>query len=313
MADLEAEVVVVGSGPTGAAVTWRLATAGLKVICLEKGGWLPVSDLGRDLPDWELRRAREWSSNPNIRCAPEDDPVDDEDTPIKPMIASTVGGTSPHWSAHVPRFRPEDFRVRSLDGVADDWPISYEDLAPYYALNEERWGVAAIPGDPSSPPHGEGALKLPTIGAHGRRVAAAFDRLGWHWWPVDLVVGRDADLPGTVHCTHIGPCDLGCPSRIRSSADRGYMIDAVEAGARLLTRVRVTTLEHDSRRSCVCCGGGHGRQDAADQRKCFRIGCQRVGDAAPPAAFRERAVPEWVGQLLGPHRPKPDAPSIRPH
>lgn len=246
MADLEADVIVVGAGPVGAAVCWRLATFGLSVICLERGDWFSPKTLHRDSSDWELRRLREWNANPNIRQAPEDDPIDDTETPIKPMMAFGVGGTSWQWSAHVPRFRAEDFRVRSLDGVADDWPLSYADLAPYYALNEERWGVASWPGDPSAPDHGEGALPLPTIGAHGRRIAAAFDTLGWHWWPVDLVVGRRAAEPGTDHCTHIGPCDLGCPSRLRSTSDQAYLLDALAAGARLMTRTRVLSLESDA-------------------------------------------------------------------
>jgi choline dehydrogenase-like flavoprotein len=103
-------------------------------------------------------------------------------------------------------------------------------------------------------------LRLPTIAAHGRRVAAAFDRLGWHWWPVDLVVGRDADAPGTAHCDHIGPCDLGCPSRLRSSADRAFMRDALGLGARLVPRTRVLTLEHDcsGRVTAAVCAGAAG-------------------------------------------------------
>ena len=243
---VDTDVFVVGAGPTGGAVAWRLATSGVDVVVADRGGWFDYETLRRDAPDWERRRASTLSSNPNIRRAPADYPVDDQDSPIKAMVGNAVGGGSVFWSAHVPRFRPEDFRIRTLDGVGDDWPIAYEDLAAYYALNEARWGVARIPGDPSAPDQGEEALTLPTIGAHGRRIAAAFDRLGWHWWPVDLVVGRDADAPGTRRCDHVGPCDLGCPSRIRSSAAAAYVVDAVQAGARLLTGTRVTRLEHDA-------------------------------------------------------------------
>jgi choline dehydrogenase-like flavoprotein len=246
MRDVNADVVVIGAGPTGAAVAWRLASQGIDTVCIDRGGWFDYDGIDRAGADWETRRTNVLHSNPNIRRAESDYPVDDQDTPIKPMIGNGVGGSSIYWSAHVPRFRPEDFAVRTLDGVGDDWPLRYEDLAPYYALNEQRWGVAGFPGDPSAPPHGDNALTLPTIGAHGRRIAAAFDRLGWHWWPVDLVVGRDADAPGTAHCTHIGPCDVGCPSRIRSGADRAFARDAVAAGARFLTNTRVLRLDHDA-------------------------------------------------------------------
>ena len=242
-ATLDTGVLVIGAGPTGAAAAWRLATGGQVVTVADRGGWFDYAGTGRDAPDWERRRATVLNPNPNLRRAPDDYPVDDASSPVKPMLANAVGGSSIHWSAHVPRFRPEDFRMRMLDGVGDDWPIGYDDLAPWYALNERRLGVARMPGDPSAPADQEGAEhRLPTVGAHGRRFAAAFDRLGWHWWPVDLVVGRDADEPGTEHCTHIGPCDLGCPSRIRSAADSAYMHDAIAAGVQLLTHTRVLRL-----------------------------------------------------------------------
>jgi choline dehydrogenase-like flavoprotein len=157
MADVEADVVVIGAGPVGAAAMWRFASVGLNVVCIERGDWVSFDALHRDAPDWELRRARVLNPNPNLCGGAEDDPVDDTDTPIKPMIADAVGGTSLHWSTHIPRFRPEDFRVHSLDRVGEDWPIAYEDLAPYYALSEGRWGLAALSGDPAAPPHGDGA------------------------------------------------------------------------------------------------------------------------------------------------------------
>lgn len=242
MRDVTADVVVIGAGPTGAAVAWRLASQGIDTVCIDRGAWFDYDALDRGGADWESRRGRKWHSNPNVRRGPYDYPVDDADTPIKPMIGNGVGGSSLYWSAHVPRFRPEDFRVKTLDSVGDDWPVSYDDLATYY----ERWGVASHPGDPSAAPHGENGMTLPTIGAHGRRLASAFDRRGWHWWPVDLVVGRDGDEPQTAHCTHIGPCDLGCPSRVRAGADRAFARDAVAAGARFLTGTRVLRLEHDA-------------------------------------------------------------------
>lgn len=241
--DLETDVVIVGAGPTGSAAAWRLAAAGIRVVVVDKGKPFDPAVLDRTNADWELRRASVLSSNPNIRKALDDDPVDDAESDIKPMFAYGTGGTSTHWSAHVPRFRPEDFRVKTLDGVASDWPIGYDDLEPYYALAEARWGTAFVPGDPSAAPRQGRPQKLPTIGAHGRRFARAFDALGWHWWPVDLVVGRDADKPETVHCTHIGPCDLGCPSRVRSSAEPAFLDAARANGTRVLTGTRAILVE----------------------------------------------------------------------
>jgi choline dehydrogenase-like flavoprotein len=244
----ETDVAVVGSGPTGAIAAWRLASAGFRVTILERGGAFDPAALRREDPDFEARRAGPLSANPTVRGGADDDVIDHADSPIAPMMAHGAGGTSPHWSAHVPRFRPEDFRGRSLDGAGADWPLRYGDLAPLYDVVEARWGTAFVPGDPTLPPRGGARpLPLPTLGAHGRRVAAAFDRLGWHWWPVDLVVGRDAAAPDTAHCDHVGPCDLGCPSRIRSAADRFLLADALIAGARLVPSTRVLDIETDAR------------------------------------------------------------------
>lgn len=277
MPDLEADVAIVGAGPTGAAAAWRLASAGLSVLVIERGTGFDPAALARDAHDWELRRAGVWSSNPNIRRGPEDDPVDDADTPIKPMFAHGPGGTSHFWSAHVPRFRLADFHPASLDGAGRNWPIGHDDLAPFYEQAESRWGVAYVPGDPTAPQRQVRPLRLPTLGAHGRRFAAAFDRLGWHWWPVDLVVGRDGDDPATARCSHVGPCDLGCPSRLRSTAGRAFLDDAIAAGARVLAGVRVVALEHDAadRVSALLCR----RAGTA-----FRVRAQKVMLAANGAA-----------------------------
>lgn len=260
MADLEADVAIVGAGPCGAAVAWRLASAGLRVIVVERGGAFDEAAAAHASPDFALRRGGVLASNPNIRRGPDDDPVDDADTPIKPMHASGIGGTSTHWSAHVPRFRPQDFRMRSRYGVGRDWPLAYRDLAPFYEIAETRWGTAFLPGDPTAPPRQAAPKPLPTLGAHGRRMAGAFDRLGWHWWPVDLVVGRDADAPGATRCTHLGPCDIGCPSRSRATSTHAFLDDAIEAGARVLAQTRLLRIEADTRgaASALVCRSGDG-------------------------------------------------------
>ncbi|MBX3491251.1 FAD-dependent oxidoreductase, partial [Parvibaculum sp.] len=141
--DLEADVVIVGAGPTGAAAAWRVAAAGLSVVCLERGHWFDYAALGQGEPGYGRRRRAAFNDNPNLRRHCDDYPVDDSDSPIKPMIGNAVGGSSIYWAAHVPRYRPEDFCVRSLDDVGDDWPITYEDIAPYYDLNEAEIGLAS--------------------------------------------------------------------------------------------------------------------------------------------------------------------------
>jgi len=146
------DVVVVGAGAAGAAATWRLAEQGLRVVCLEQGDWI---DWPREAPtlraDWELARETWRHPNPNVRALPEDYPIDDSETDIGPMMYAGVGGSTIHWGCHFPRFHPSDFKVRTLDGVADDWPLDYYELEPYYDLNDGIVGVSGISGDPASP------------------------------------------------------------------------------------------------------------------------------------------------------------------
>lgn len=238
---LSADVVVIGAGPAGAAVTWKLASLGVDVLCLERGEWFDYGSVARDDPDYDLRRRGALNANPNVRQGPADDPIDDADSQIKPMIGNAVGGGSVWWSSHVPRFRSDDFDVASRHGVAADWPLGHADLDPFYAENERMIGAAFVAGDPTGPKRPANGAPLPPIGMQGRRMAAAFQRLGWHWWPVDLANGHGAEV-----CDHAGPCDLGCPARRRQGADRIYVEAALAQGARLATGVRVQRLMHDA-------------------------------------------------------------------
>lgn len=241
--DLSADVVVIGAGPAGAALTWKLAQLGVDVLCVERGNWFDYGSVDRNNPNYDLRRKGELNANPNLRQGPDDDPIDDAESPIKPMIGNAVGGGSVWWSAHVPRFRMDDFDVKTQFGVAEDWPVDHVDLATHYDENERMIGAAFVAGDPTGPNRPNDGEPLPPIGAHGRKMASAFERLGWHWWPVDLVNGATA---GTEICDHTGPCDLGCAARKRQGADRIYIRKAMASGARLATGIRVQRFDIDA-------------------------------------------------------------------
>ena len=148
-----ADVLVIGSGASGAAFSWSLAKAGFDVVCLEQGKWLnPQEDYATTETDWELHRQTDFNPNPNVRDNISDYPVNNSDSPIAPLMYNAVGGSTIHWSAHFPRLNPSDFKVRTLDDVADDWPITYQELEPYFDLNDRHMGVAGLIGDPAYPP-----------------------------------------------------------------------------------------------------------------------------------------------------------------
>ena len=60
-----------------------------------------------------------------------------------------VGGSTVMYTAHWPRLHPSDFKVRTLDGVADDWPIDYDALTPFFEENDRMMGVSGLSGDPA--------------------------------------------------------------------------------------------------------------------------------------------------------------------
>lgn len=240
------DVVIVGAGASGAAAAWRLASAGLRVTCLEQGGWVDPAATPSLRPDWEIARQTTHHPNPNVRQGAADYPVDDSEAAIKPFLYNAVGGSTILWGAHFPRFRPSDFKVRTLDGVADDWPISYEDLAPWYEENDRVMGVSGLAGDPGNPARAPRQMPPVPPGVAATRMAGAFDRLGWHWWPCDVAINTTPYGEGRGACNNCGPCDLGCPQGARSATDVTYWPRALKAGARLITGARVFEVETDA-------------------------------------------------------------------
>ena len=187
-------------------------------MCLDQGGWLDPKDYPSTQQDWEVRRQTDFNATPNMRRLPQDHPVNDTESPIAPLMYNAVGGSTIHWNAQFPRMHPSDFRVRTLDGVADDWPLSYQQLEPFYDLNDRMVGVAGITGDTAYPEKSPRQTPPVPLGKLGDTIVAGFDKLGWHWWPSDSAVLTEA-YDGRSSCNNCGPCDIGCTRRAKASAD----------------------------------------------------------------------------------------------
>jgi choline dehydrogenase-like flavoprotein len=231
------DVLIIGAGASGGAVAWSLADTKMRVVCLEQGDWMNSSEFPSAGRDWEARALNDFATNPNRRKRETDYPINGEDSPIQVVNFNGVGGGTILYAGHFPRFHPSDFRVRTLDGVADDWPIDYDTLAPYYDENDRMMGVSGLAGDPAYPPHEPMMPPLP-LGKSGAALARGLNNLGWHWWPSDSAIAS-ADYEGRAKCINLAHCTSGCAQGAKASTDITYWPAAIRAGVELRTRCRV--------------------------------------------------------------------------
>jgi choline dehydrogenase-like flavoprotein len=201
-------------------VAWSLAETRMKMLCLERGDWIKSSEFPSNGRDWEARRYTDFDISPNRRARETDYPINDDNSLMKIANFNGVGGGTILFTAHYPRLHPSDFRVRTLDGVADDWPIDYWTLEPYFADNDRMTGVAGLAGDPAYPPH-EPTMPPVPLGKTGTRYARAMNQLGWHWWPSEIAVAT-TEYDGRAKCINLGHCTPGCAQGAKASVDITY-------------------------------------------------------------------------------------------
>jgi choline dehydrogenase-like flavoprotein len=158
--DVHADVIVVGSGVVGAMIADQLVGQGYSVLVLEAGLRIERAQAvenWRNMP-FDNRVGSDFQGlypqAPNAPAPlyfPENNYVGlfgPSGSGFKQGYLRTVGGTTWHWAASCWRHLPVDFRTNSTYGVGRDWPISYDDLEPYYCRAEEELGVAG-PSDPA--------------------------------------------------------------------------------------------------------------------------------------------------------------------
>lgn len=214
---------IVGTGAGGGVLAQRLARYGFSVVCLEAGRWM---DSEHDMVSDEAgARPLYWN---DLRLTGGTEPLQLGAN----NSGKTVGGSTVHYAAFCPRLHPSDFRVRTLDGVADDWPISYEDLEPYYEQMEREYPVAGPAFFPWGKPHSYPYAPLQSA-TKGHVLIQGCLELGIPvvpGGPVAITAGSFGKRP---HCIFRGFCLQGCKVGSKHSTLVSHLPDAIEHGAEI--------------------------------------------------------------------------------
>ncbi|MFJ3385080.1 MULTISPECIES: GMC oxidoreductase [unclassified Curtobacterium] len=255
------DAIVIGSGAGGGVAACGLAEAGRRVLVVEAGDWPAIDALARD----HLRNPRsDWG------LAPHSGPTDDRDVrvtddgrtrlPIRPAEpgwnnnAFTAGGGTRVYGAQAWRFAPLDFRMASTYGVPDgsalrDWPISYEDLEPYYARAEWEVGVSGGSDDGAWAGHRSRPFPMPPVaaGPARERFAAAAASLGLGTVHVPLLVNSTPWLDRRA-CAGCNQCvGFACPVDAKNGSQNTMLTRAFATGrAQVVLRTRAARLRTDA-------------------------------------------------------------------
>jgi choline dehydrogenase-like flavoprotein len=245
--------VIVGAGAGGGIVAKELATAGLSVVLLERGKWYTANDCRKD----DLRNQRttllgnafgpEDEGNPRVWVDAQGAPhISRASEGIYQNDAACVGGGTLSYGAQAWRYMPQDFRLRSIYGAPagsslDDWPISYDDLEPFYEKAEYEIGVS---GDYSATPfHGprKRPLPMPPLppGREWEILEPAAKRLGLH--PFHIPMARNS-----IPYNGRGPC-----MRCRWCCGFACEVDAKNGSQNTVIPVALNTGNCELRTECM--------------------------------------------------------------
>jgi choline dehydrogenase-like flavoprotein len=241
MANEKVDVVIIGAGASGSVYAAVMAKAGKKVVVLEAG------------PDWQLTdlvSSEMWGR----RIRPAGAPIllaGKNPFGYHGQAGWGVGGAALHYFANHPRFLPNDYKVKSEHNRGLDWPISYDDVAPFYdrvaqdvgmsgdAKAEEIWRPAGKP------------YPMPPMKTfrHGELFKKGFEAIGIRMVPAPVGM-NSTEFKGRPACIYDGWCHVGCPTGALSNPVVTYLGEARQAKAEvraLCTATRVLTNQQGTR------------------------------------------------------------------
>jgi choline dehydrogenase-like flavoprotein len=320
---LAREAVVVGSGAAGSVVAYELARKGWSVTVLERGrhmrpgfGKRPSHRLGTRYASDEVKSARGFGF-PDGQLEPytgrsQGDAAANVHRTVKGAIGqlgAAVGGTTLHYNAKFPRFWKQDFRTLSELGPIEgaqvaDWPITYEELAPFYDEVERRVGVQgdmeAMPARTKEQSPRSRPFDMPPnpISYAGQILRDSAESLGWTAYPQPAAV-NSRTFRGRPACVSCGLCSgFGCPINARGDALVSWLNPAVRTGrVRVISRAfayRVQTSRNGRRVTGVRYVDRKGRRRSIGADTVILAGSP-INTARLLLLSRSAAHPEGVG------------------
>jgi choline dehydrogenase-like flavoprotein len=232
------DVVIIGTGAGGGTLARHLAPSGKRILLLERGDWLP-----REPQNWLAEDV--FVSN---RYISPDTWYDSSGKAFQPQVHYFVGGATKLYGAALYRLRREDFgELRHHDGISPAWPVSYEEMEPYYTLAEQIYQVHGIRGEDPTEPAAGAPFSHPPV-SHEPRIQQLSDdlaALGLHPFHAPCGIMLDeSNMPysACVRCTN---CDgFPCAVHAKSDAEVLGVRPALEHdNVTLLTNAAATRLE----------------------------------------------------------------------
>ena len=205
------DAIIIGSGAGGGTLAHRLAPSGKRILLLERGDWLP-----REPQNWLADEVFEAG-----RYMSQDSWLDDHGKPFQPQVHYYVGGATKLYGAALYRLRAEDFgELRHYDGISPAWPISYEQMEPYYTQAEQLYQVHGARGEDPTEPPASAPYPHPAV-SHEPRIAQLAEDLaatGHHPFHAPCGVLLDeSDMPYS-KCVRCPDCD-GFPCLVHAKSD----------------------------------------------------------------------------------------------
>ncbi|HJV46141.1 MAG TPA: GMC family oxidoreductase [Bacillota bacterium] len=227
------DVVIVGAGAAGGVLAKELSEHGMKVVVIEAG---PLRDPQKDFASDELAMKNlGWQETRLV----------DGQNPLRMGHNNSgkgIGGGTTHFTGVFLRFHDVDFQAKTIDGVGEDWPISYDDLAPFYNKIEKEIAVSGPKYFPWGNYHGPYPYpEREPLSPNAYMFQNGCEKLGIESVVAPLAI-LSAPFEGRPPCINRGFCNQGCMPNAKFSTLIVHIPKAIQAGAEVLSDCMVTQI-----------------------------------------------------------------------